>query len=112
MEYGIVKWNIINSMPNLNLSVVENSEAINGIKRWQDFLKKNYPDSSIKVNPSKIVKKKKISAAIKKLVWNTNIGAEIGKSTDITQMSFNCGHIVAESKGGVRIVIQVWGQSI
>ena len=87
------------------------SEAINGIKRWQDFLKKNYPDSSIKVNPCKIVKKKKISAAIKKLVWNTNIGEDIGKSkcmccksTDITQMSFNCGHIVAESKGGDTIV--------
>ena len=63
-----------------------------------------------KVIPCKIAKKK-ISAAIKKLVWNTNIGEEIGKSkcmccnsTDITQMSFNCGHIVAEAKGGKTIV--------
>lgn len=52
-------------------------------------------------------KKKGISSTIKRLVWNKNIGEEIGKakcccckSTDITQSSFHCGHIVAESKGG------------
>ena len=57
----------------------------------------------------KVVKKKKkpIPATIKRLVWNTHIGEEKGKSkclcckiTDITQLSFNCGHIVAESNGG------------
>ena len=56
-------------------------------------------------------KKKSISSTIKKLVWNTNIGEEIGKakcvcckSTDITQMSFNCGHVIAEANGGKTIV--------
>jgi len=56
-------------------------------------------------------KKKPISATIKKLVWNINIGEEIGKSkcmccnsTDITQISFNCGHIIAEANGGETIV--------
>ena len=56
-------------------------------------------------------KKKPISATIKRLVWNTNIGEDVGKSkclccksTDITQMSFNCGHIVAEANGGDTIV--------
>ena len=56
-------------------------------------------------------KKKPISATMKKLVWNINIGEEIGKakclccnSTDITQMSFNCGHIIAEANGGETIV--------
>ena len=60
--------------------------------------------------PTKL-KKKTISATIKKLVWNTNIGEEIGKakclcckSTDITQLSFNCGHIIAEANGGDTIV--------
>ena len=55
--------------------------------------------------------KKKISSTIKKLVWNIHIGENVGKSkctccksTDITQMSFHCGHIVAESKGGKTIV--------
>jgi len=56
-------------------------------------------------------KKKPISATMKKLVWNTNIGEEIGKSkclccksTDITQLSFNSGHIIAEANGGDTIV--------
>lgn len=56
-------------------------------------------------------KKKPISSTIKKLVWNTNIGEEKGKSkcmccksTEITQMSFHCGHIIAESNGGETIV--------
>ena len=56
-------------------------------------------------------KKKAISSTIKKLVWNINIGEAIGKakclccnSTDITQMSFNCGHIIAEANGGETIV--------
>lgn len=56
-------------------------------------------------------KKKPISATIKRLVWNTHIGEEVGKAkcmcckaTDITQMSFNCGHIIAEANGGETIV--------
>ena len=68
------------------------------------------PEKKQKEIKSKI-KKKTISSTIKKLVWNTNIGEEIGKakclccnSTDITQISFNCGHIIAESNGGETIV--------
>ena len=56
-------------------------------------------------------KKKAISSTIKKLVWNINIGEEIGKakclcckSTYITQISFHCGHILAEANGGETIV--------
>jgi len=52
-------------------------------------------------------KKKPISATIKRLVWNKWIGEEIGKAkclccnlTAITQLSFNAGHIIAESNGG------------
>ena len=87
-------------------------------------MKKYYPESKLlvkditltplKINNSMITKNKKkkaISSTIKKLVWNTNIGEEIGKSkclccksTDITQLSFNCGHIIAESNGGDTIV--------
>jgi 5-methylcytosine-specific restriction endonuclease McrA len=101
------------------LSYPNHIPAIEGIKRFEDLLKKNYPESEVlikapaigPVNPRKSATKKKISAAVKKLVWNTNIGEDIGKSkcmccnsTDITQLSFNCGHIVAESKGGATIV--------
>lgn len=67
---------------------------------------------AVEVSEAKKKKKKKaIPATIKRLVWNTNIGEMIGKSkclccksTDITQMSFNCGHIVAEANGGDTIV--------
>lgn len=57
-----------------------------------------------------------------KHIWTKNgkinIGEEIGKSksTDITQMSFNCGHVIAEANGGETIVsnlkpiCQKWGQ--
>ncbi len=52
-------------------------------------------------------KKKNIPSALKKVVWHKYIGEDIGKSkclccnlTDITQMSFHCGHIVAEINGG------------
>lgn len=51
--------------------------------------------------------KKRIPAAIKRLVWNMYIGETVGKSkcmccnwTDITQSSFHCGHVIAESRGG------------
>jgi hypothetical protein len=62
--------------------------------------------------PGKPTKKKKaISATVKRLVWNTNIGEDIGKAkcmccktTDITQLSFHCGHIFAEANGGDTIV--------
>ena len=44
---------------------------------------------------------------IKRLVWNTYIGEEKGKSkcyccklADITQMSFHCGHVISEKQGG------------
>lgn len=55
----------------------------------------------------KRTKKATIPATVKRLVWNKHIGEETGKAkcmcckvTDITQMSFNCGHIVSEKNGG------------
>ncbi len=51
--------------------------------------------------------KKKIPAALKAAVWNTHIGESVGcttcsvcKSYKITQLSFNCGHVVAAVNGG------------
>ena len=90
------------------------------IKDLQEIItreeQKNIEDVKMVSNTSekdetKKKKKKPIAATIKRLVWNTNIGEDIGKSkcmccnsTDITQMSFNCGHIVAEANGGDTIV--------
>lgn len=53
-----------------------------------------------------IPKGKQIPVAMKRIIWNTHIGKSIGKakctccSTEITQMSFQCGYIVAEFHGG------------
>ncbi len=52
-------------------------------------------------------KKKSIPSTLKRKVWNKHIGEDIGKSkclccklTDITQLSFHCGHITSEKNGG------------
>lgn len=52
-------------------------------------------------------KKKSIPKSLKIKVWNTYIGEDIGKikclccdTIDITQSIFECGHIIAEAKGG------------
>jgi hypothetical protein len=57
-----------------------------------------------KIKPDK---KKVIPKKIKQLVWNTNIGEDKGtglclccKTTQISQMSFHCGHIISEFNGG------------
>ena len=69
------------------------------------------PRQKKETETEKVPKKKTIPSAIKKLVWNKNIGEDIGKSkcyccksTDISQTSFHCGHVIAESKGGKTIV--------
>jgi 5-methylcytosine-specific restriction endonuclease McrA len=56
-------------------------------------------------------KKKAIPKSLKMLVWHTYIGKEVGlakclccKNKEITQMDFDCGHVVAESCGGVTTV--------
>jgi hypothetical protein len=56
-------------------------------------------------------RKKPIPAALKRLVWNEYIGESIGKAkctccelTEITQMSFHCGHVIADAKGGAMTI--------
>jgi len=51
--------------------------------------------------------RKTIPSTVKRLVWDKFIGETIGKGkcycckkTDITQMSFHCGHVVSEKNGG------------
>lgn len=58
-------------------------------------------------NTIRTKKKTKIPQPLRILCWNTYVGEEIGKTkclccgiTDITPFNFNCGHVVAESKGG------------
>ena len=77
----------------------------------KEEIKEIKEDKKEEIEIKKSVKKQAISATIKKLVWNMHIGEEIGKakcvcckSSYISQMSFHCGHIIAESKGGEMIV--------
>lgn len=57
--------------------------------------------------PSVKRKKQTIPRNIKKIVWNTHLGQNKGIAkclccnvTDISQMSFHCGHIISEANGG------------
>jgi hypothetical protein len=52
-------------------------------------------------------KKKKITHLMKRRVWEHHVGTRVGmtscfccKMSVITQMTFNCGHIVSERNGG------------
>lgn len=65
--------------------------------------------STSHVSNIKVKKKRKqsIPAAVKRIVWNKYIGETIGKTkclcckvTEITQLSFHCGHVIAEANGG------------
>ena len=74
----------------------------------EDISESSSDDLNIKKDGKK---KNQISATIKKLVWNTHIGEEIGKAkclcckcTYITQLSFHCGHVISEANGGETIV--------
>ena len=66
------------------------------------------PKPSKKEDPDAIhVKRKKIPKHIKTLIWNKYMGVEIAqadcvscRSVKITNRSFHCGHVIAESKGG------------
>ena len=76
-------------------------------KLWKEHKEEKEKEEEIK----KPVKKHTITSTMKKLVWNMHIGEEIGKAkcvccknSYISQMSFHCGHIIAESKGGEMIV--------
>ena len=87
-----------------------NMNVKNMIEDYMIYIE-NVSNNNTTVIDKKPKKKKPISAAIKRLVWNTHIGEDIGKhkclcckTTDITQMSFNCGHIIAEANGGEAIV--------
>ena len=60
-----------------------------------------------KVNSIPAYKKKQIPKALKKLVWDTWVGPDIGctkclccNHEEIRQIEFHCGHIVSEATGG------------
>jgi 5-methylcytosine-specific restriction endonuclease McrA len=110
--------NILEIIKNQQLIILEiikpNSININRKSNEQNYdynepneLEKEI-DPIISTEPSKRkYTKKSISATMRRKVWDNCIGKKIGeakclccKITDITQLSFNCGHIIAEANGG------------
>jgi hypothetical protein len=83
---------------------------------WEHVRKhEDIKNNIVTENPTEIcllIKKEKpirktIPLALKRIVWNKYIGEEIGKTTclcckltDISQMSFSCGHIISDYNGG------------
>jgi hypothetical protein len=114
LDRGLLKFNSFTDITDFIRKIsdyewIDGKYLMNEIKIELDNIKILPVKKEKEVKPK--IKKKTISATIKKLVWNTNIGEDIGKSkclccksTDITQLSFNCGHIIAEANGGETIV--------
>ena len=87
------------------------TDESNTNESYKNNCKINYNTNIInshKTTKNKIINRKKpIPSTIKRLVWNTYIGENIGKSkcyccrlSDITQLSFHCGHVLSEKNGG------------
>jgi 5-methylcytosine-specific restriction endonuclease McrA len=88
--------------------VISELEEENEMKDRKRKRKRKYSDLSVdSIFEVKKRRKEYISLVKKRVVWNTHIGEEIGKTkclccgiTDIYQISFHCGHIVSEHNGG------------
>ena len=73
-------------------------DEITSLKEEIEELKKQIPKKFIR---------KQIPKAVKRAVWNKHIGEELGNGlckccnkTNITQLTFHCGHITAVTNGG------------
>ena len=91
------------NVPSINIPLKKEPIKKEPIKK--DAIKKESPKKDTPIKEK--YKKKPIPPPLKRNVWHKYIGEDIGKAkclccklADITQMSFHCGHIIAESKGG------------
>lgn len=81
---------------------------------WTDDFSSSYEpdllwtdDFSLHKSPPLVKKKAPISHLMKRRVWSAHVGMHLGETkcfccnlSNITQLSFHCGHIVSENKGG------------
>lgn len=104
------------TLKNLQLEVNKHKDEINTLR--QQLQTKNNLETEIENTPEsvsfahqesvgKIKKKTKIPQPLRILCWNTYIGEEVGKTKCpcceiiyITPFTFNCGHVIADSRGG------------
>lgn len=97
-------------MPNTKIIIGENWIKSLDTKQVIIFFLSKYNQNICNnlINKTKAkTRKKTIPVALKRKVWDYWVGEHIGKTkcpccklTDITQLNFSCGHIVAESNGG------------
>jgi 5-methylcytosine-specific restriction endonuclease McrA len=99
LEIDELKQQVVQQYNNINLAENENDT---------EEIKEEIKEETPVQQP---YKKKAIPKSLKMLVWHTYIGKEVGlakclccKNKEITQMDFDCGHVVAESRGGVTTV--------
>lgn len=87
---------------------VKKTEDVHGVDGVDSVDDKNKTKIILKKTTDELKpKKKSISLVVKRRVWAKHVGEDVGKTkcfccklTDITMLSFHCGHIIAESKGG------------
>ena len=99
----VVLFNKAKGIVEANKYIDDLTENNNKIKT---LYKKLSDDNETLKNNTKY-KKKVMPSSVKRLVWNKYIGERNGKAscyccriTEIRQMSFHCGHVEAERRGG------------
>ncbi len=104
------KLNFIDTLnPNLAKTYVEElAKSPEKLKLYEEL--KQAVEDEEKPKPKEKIskpKKKTIPKALKKSVWNAIIGKDVGTTkclccgvNDISQLEFECGHIIAEALGG------------
>ena len=100
----------VNKQAEIETEIMKDTELLKSFIMILEYHNKNSnskSDVKDKLKPKPKYKKQTISLALKKLVWDEHIGLDIGrtkcvccKTSEIIQISFHAGHIIAESKGG------------
>jgi len=110
---GLKKHTLKNDCSSIHFSICERlrekynitNQTSNIVNNSSNIQPDNNPTTQI--NTSEKYKKKTIPLSLKRVVWDYWIGEDIGRTkclccnvTQISQMSFHCGHVVAEINGG------------
>ena len=100
----------VNKQAEIETEIMKDTELLKSFIMILEYHNKNSnskSDVNDKLKPKPKYKKQTISLALKKLVWDEHIGLDIGrtkcvccKTSEIIQISFHAGHVIAESKGG------------
>ena len=104
-------WRVIISSPVISDNYAAYNEMWCFLKEYSDMIHGYSAPPTTASVPTPLAnekkKKKPIPVALKRKVWNKWVGEDTGKAkcmccqlTDITQLSFHCGHIIAEAMGG------------